>query len=79
MFVYCPKCEADMEVSIYVEPDDPSVGIFGTSYEVTVEDAECDCELTEKDLDSIVEGLLEAKGEAEAERYLDSLRDDYDY
>jgi hypothetical protein len=77
MFVYCPKCEADMEVSIYVEPEDQSVGIFGTSYEVTVEDAECDCELTEKDLDSIVEGLLEAKGEQQAERYLESL--DYDY
>lgn len=77
MNVYCPKCDADMEVSIYVEHDDPSVGIFGPTYEVTVEDAECDCELTEKDLDSIVEGLLEAKGEQQAERYLDSL--DYDY
>jgi hypothetical protein len=77
MKVWCPQCESAMWVSVYVEPEDLSVGIFGTSYEVTVEDAECDCELTEKDLDSIVEGLLEAKGEQQAERYLESL--DYDY
>lgn len=77
MFVYCPRCDADMEVSIYVERADPSVGIFNTSYEVTVEDAECDCELTETELDYIVEWLEDKKAEQQAERYIESLRDLY--
>lgn len=77
--ISCPQCGKDMTVSIYYIPEDPSVGFDGDG-EVTVEDAECECELTSKEQWDIIDDIMweneVAKGEDMAE---DRERDYYDY
>jgi hypothetical protein len=71
--VRCPNCRGEMEVSLAYEPADPSVGIFHDGYELTVEDQDCDCELTAAQqsilAQNIVNDVQESIGADMADRY----------
>jgi hypothetical protein len=59
-----------MQVSVYYSPPDPSVGL-SHDYEVYIEEAECDHELTDKQHEELFEELWDRKEEAKAAHYED--------
>ena len=71
--VLCPQCRTTMEVSVAIEPADPSVGWFHDQLELIVEEQDCACELTEKEMSIMAQNLVndfeESVGEDMAERY----------
>lgn len=68
--VGCPTCGLPMQVSVYYSPPEPSVGL-SHDYEVTIEDAECDHELTDAQHEELFEELWDRAQEAKASHYED--------
>jgi|APGre2960657404_1045060.scaffolds.fasta_scaffold56906_4 hypothetical protein len=71
--IECPTCGKPMEVSVYYSPPDPSVGL-SHDYEVTIVDAECDHEFTDKQHEEVFNGLWDRQQEANAANYEDEPR-----
>lgn len=69
----CPTCGLPMLVSVYYAPPDPSVGL-SHDYEVTIHEAECDHELTDKQHEEVFDELWDRAQEAKASHYEDEPR-----
>lgn len=70
----CPMCGADMEVAWYYYESDPNEAPY-VDWEVYVNNADCDCELTPKQEEALLKDLMEDAADAAASRYEDA--DDY--
>lgn len=66
--VMCPHCDKDMGVEFEYQPDDPSVGIY-EGWGAYMDWQECECEITEKDLDRIADNIWDEIQEANAANY----------
>jgi hypothetical protein len=66
--VECPQCDGPIGVEFEYQPDDYSVGI-SEGWGAYLSWADCECEITEKDLDRIADSIWDEIQEENAANY----------